>query len=40
MEWSDDTKIGYDLKIYMEYGYVSASSTGRNHAKMATLSFK
>ena len=41
MEWSDDTKNGYDdLKIYMEYGYVFANSTGRNHAKMATLSFK
>ena len=40
MEWSTDTKNGYDnLEVYMEYGYVSVSSTGRNHAKMATFSF-
>ena len=41
MEWSDDTKNDCDdLKIYIKYEYVFASSTGRNHAKMATLSFK
>ena len=35
MEWSIDTKNGYDaLEVYMEYGYVFVSSTGRNHAKM------
>ena len=40
MEWSTDTKIGYDdLEVYMEYGYVFVSSTGRNHVKMAAFSF-
>ena len=40
MEWSTDTKNGYDdLEVYMEYGYVFVSLTGRNHAKMATFSF-
>ena len=39
MEWSTYTKSGYDdLEVYMEYGYVFVSSTGRNHAKMATFS--
>ena len=39
IEWSTDTKNGHgDLEVYMEYGYVFVSSTGRNHAKMATLS--
>ena len=39
MEWSTDTKIGYDdLKVYMEYGYVFVSSTGRNYVKMAAFS--
>ena len=41
MEWSTDTKDGYDdLEVCMEYGYVFISSTARNHAKMATFSFK
>ena len=41
MEWSTDTKNGYDdLEVYMEYGYVFMSSTGRNHAKMAYRLFK
>ena len=41
MEWSTDTKTGYDdLEVYMEYGYVFVSSTGRNHVKMAAFSFK
>ena len=41
MEWSIDTKNCYDnLEVYMEYGYVFVSSTGRNHAKMATFSYK
>ena len=41
MEWSTDTKNGYgDLEVYMEYGYVFVSSTGRNHVKMAAFSFK
>ena len=40
MEWSTDTKTGYDdLEVYMEYGYVFVSTTGRNHDKMATFSF-
>ena len=41
MEWGTDTKTGYDdLEIYMEYGYVFVSSTGRNHVKMVAFSFK
>ena len=41
MEWSTDTKSGYDdLEVYMEYGYVFVSTTGRNHFKMAAFSFK
>ena len=41
MEWSTDTKTGYDdLEVYIEYGYVFVSSVGRNHAKMANFSFK
>ena len=41
MEWSTNTKNGYgDLEVYMECGYVSVSSTGRNHVKMAAFSFK
>ena len=41
MEWSTNTKTGYDdLEVYMEYGYVFVSSTGRNHVKMAAFSFK
>ena len=41
MEWSTDTDIGYDdLDVYMEYGYVFVSSTGRNDVKMAAFSFK
>ena len=40
MDWSTDTKDGYDdLEVYMEYKFVFVSSTGRNHAKMATFSF-
>ena len=40
MEWSTDTKTGYDdLEVYMEYGYVFVSSTGRNHVRMAAFSF-
>ena len=40
MEWSTDTKTGYDdLEVYMEYGYVFVSSTGRNDVKMASFSF-
>ena len=40
MEWSTDTKSGYDdLEVYMEYGYVFVSTTGRNHVKMAAFSF-
>ena len=40
MEWSTDTKTGYDdLEVYMEYGYVFVSSTG-NHVKMAAFSFQ
>ena len=40
MEWSTDTKNGYDgLEVYMEYRYVFVSSTDRNHAKMAAFSF-
>ena len=39
MEWSTDTKAGYDdLEVYMEYGYVFVSSTGRNDVKMAAFS--
>ena len=31
MEWSTDTKNGYDdLQVYMEYGYVFVSSVGGN----------
>ena len=41
MEWSTDTKTGYDdLEVYMEYGHVFVSSTGRNNLKMAAFSFK
>ena len=41
MEWSTDTKTGYDdLEVYMESGYVFVSSTGRNNVKMAAFSFK
>ena len=41
MEWSTDTKNGYgDLEIYMEYGYVAVSTTGRNQDKMAYSLFK
>ena len=41
MEWSTDTKTGYDdLEVYMEYGYVFVSSTCRNNVKMAAFSFK
>ena len=41
MEWRTNTKTGYDdLEVYMEYGYVFVSSTGRNHAKMAYSLFK
>ena len=41
MEWITDTKTGYDdLEVYMEYGYVFVSSTGRNDVKMAVFSFK
>ena len=41
MEWSTDTKTGYDdLEVYMEYGYVFFSSTGRNNVKMAAFSFQ
>ena len=40
MERSTDTKTGYDdLEVYMEYGYVFVSSTGRNDVKMAAFSF-
>ena len=40
MQWSTDTKTGYDdLKVYMEYGYVFVSSTDWNHVKMAAFSF-
>ena len=40
MEWSTDTKTGYDdLEVYMEYGYVFVSSTGRNHVKIVAFSF-
>ena len=40
MEWITDTKTGYDdLEVYMEYGYVFVSSTGRNDVKMAAFSF-
>ena len=40
MEWSTDTKNGYDvLEVYMEYAYMFVSSSGRNHAKMTTFSF-
>ena len=40
-EWSTDTKTGYDdLEVYMEYGYVFVSSTGRNDVKIAAFSFK
>ena len=39
--WVISDGVGYwyydDLEMYMEYGYVFVSSTGRNHAKMATL---
>ena len=41
MEWSTDTKTGYDdLEVYLKYGYVFVSSTGRSHVNMAALSFK
>ena len=41
MEWSTDLKNGYDdLEVYMEYGCVFLSTTGRNHAKMAHCLFK
>ena len=40
MGWSTDTKTGYDdLEVYMEYGYVFVSSTGRDDVKMAAFSF-
>ena len=40
MEWSTDTKTGYDdLEVYIEHGYVIVSSTGRNNVKMAAFSF-
>ena len=40
MEWSTHTKNRYDdLEVYMVCGYVSVSTTGRNHAKMAPFSF-
>ena len=40
MEWSTDFDNGYDdLEVYMEYGYVFLSKTGRNHAKMAHCLF-
>ena len=40
MERSTDSKSGYDdLEVYMEYGYVFVSSTGRNNVKMAAFSF-
>ena len=40
MEWSTDTKTGYDdLEVYIEYIYVFVSSTVRNHVKMAAFSF-
>ena len=40
MELSTDTKTGYDdLGLYMEYGCVFVSSTGRNHIKIAAFSF-
>ena len=39
MEWSYDTTNGYDdSEVYMEYGYVFVSSTGRNHSKIALTS--
>ena len=39
--WTTDTKNSFDdLEVYMEYGYVFVSSTGRNHAKMAYSLFK
>ena len=41
MKWSTDTMTGYDdLEVYMEYGYVFVSSTGRNDVKMVAFSFK
>ena len=41
MECSTNSKNGYDdLEVYMVYGYVFVSSTGRNHAKMAYSLFK
>ena len=41
MERSTDTKTGYDdLEVYIEYGYVFVSSTGRNDVKMAAFSLK
>ena len=41
VEWSTDTKTGYDdLEVYMVYGYASVSTTGWNHAKMAYSPFK
>ena len=41
MERSTDTKTGYDdLEVYIEYGYVFVSSTGKNDVKMAAFSFK
>ena len=34
MERSTDTKTGYDdLEVYLEYGYVFVSSTGRMMSK-------
>ena len=40
MEWSTDFENGYDdLEVYMEYGYVFLSKTGRNHGKMAHCLF-
>ena len=40
MEWGRDPKNGYDyLEVYMKYGYLFVSITGRNHAKMAYYLF-
>ena len=41
MEWSTDTKTGYDdLEVYMEYGYVFVCSTGRNDVKSCYAEFR
>ena len=40
VEWRTDTNNCFDdLEVYMEYGYVSVSSSGRNHAKIAYSPF-